>query len=100
MKRLVLLLAFFAILIASIFCQNNRPLLAVLPLNCGAGVSRELADSITDLLEVKIEQTGLYTMVERREIDRLLKEMEFYIVISNSTMIHCKINYLLRVMQN
>jgi hypothetical protein len=54
-----------------------KPLVAVLELAAGAPFSADEASVVTQRFEIELQQTNAYTLLERREMDRILEEQGF-----------------------
>lgn len=71
------ILLLFAVLVARAPAQVIRPSIAVLPLTRLATISDEEANTLTQLLETGIVQSGRLQVVERRQIAAVLEEQRF-----------------------
>ena len=71
------ILVIFAALTTSLPAQSVKQSIAVLPLGCGVTVSKEEANTLTQLLETGIVQSGSLQVVERRQIAAVLEEQRF-----------------------
>jgi len=74
MKKLLLLIAFLAVLTTSLFAQE-LPRLAVVEFRTNINNERTGADAVTirNLVESQMVRTGQYQIIAREEIDRLLE---------------------------
>ena len=65
-----------AILLTAIPARAQRMLVAVLDLEA-KGVSKIISGAVTDIMRSEMVKTGLFTIVERGQMDEILKEQGF-----------------------
>ena len=75
MKRIYLALLLMLLLGISLFGQEAKPTLAVLDV-AGKEVTQSRLDLVYEYIIDIVNQTGDYTLVERKEIDKALQELE------------------------
>ena len=74
MKRLVLFLFIFALSIYG--ADNNKILIAVMNLK-PVGVDDATAVTVSDLIRTELHNTGLFKIIERAQMEEILKEQAF-----------------------
>jgi TolB-like protein len=75
-KRPVLTGLFLCILSLSLSAQQDKMRIAIMDLTANS-VSPETAKTVSDLLRTELFNTGLFTVIERAEMDKILKEQGF-----------------------
>lgn len=93
-KRILLL--FLLCLSLKSFGQETRPTLAVLDFNVISGLSPSEALTLTNIFRTSIFETKKYTVLERKQMQSILKEQAFDLSgVCNSTECAVKIGQLL-----
>ncbi|MEW6686764.1 MAG: PEGA domain-containing protein [Candidatus Edwardsbacteria bacterium] len=76
MKRTIILFLISGGLASNVSAQVKKPAIAVLPFD-GRGISTDDAMALSDRLRAEVIATGAYAVMERAEMERILKEQAF-----------------------
>jgi len=68
---------FLSVFATSLWAQSAKPRLAILELKADTGVPVPAAKTVTRLLNDEIVNSGLFTVVERGDISKVMKEQAF-----------------------
>ncbi|MBI4976949.1 MAG: hypothetical protein HZC28_05670 [Spirochaetes bacterium] len=77
MKFRIISLAALALTVAVSLCaQEQKMRIAIMDITPSAGVSADVASSVSELMRTEMFNTGLFRVVEREQMDKIMKEQE------------------------
>ena len=74
MKKVVLLLVISAI---ATLCNAQRLRVAIIDMRAGVNRTQSQVDGLIDMLSVELFNAGDFSMVERTQVDKIIKEQNF-----------------------
>ena len=72
------LLVCLSILICTFPCEAAKKTVAIMPLECASNINKgSVADVMTEQLLIAVKESGIYSVVERNQLDSVMKEQGF-----------------------
>ena len=76
------LLVCLSILVCTFPCEAAKKTVAIMPLECASNINKgSVADVMTEQLLIAVKESGIYSVVERNQLDSVMKEQGFQTLV-------------------